>query len=305
MVRRLAVGFAAAVCGMATSGALAAPASADLPVSYNSAVAIAATLGNPSAPPPGANDWSCSPGAAHPRPVVLVHGTFANRAVNWNALSPLLKNRGYCVFALNYGETEDTNGITYGLGPVAESAAELGAFVNRVLAATDAARVDIVGHSQGGMMPRYYLRFLGGAAKVRSLIGLAPSNHGTTLNGFGLLARLFPWTAQQTVGAWCRSCLDQIVGSGLLTQLNAGPDTVPGVRYTVIQTRNDSVVTPWWSAYLEGANNIVLQDGCWLDGSDHLSVAFNRIALRHVLNALDPANAVRPPCVPVLPVIGG
>ena len=40
--------------------------------------------------------------------------------------------------------------------------------------------LDLVGHSQGGMMPRYYVKNLGGAAKVDDLIGLSPSNHGTT-----------------------------------------------------------------------------------------------------------------------------
>jgi len=38
------------------------------------------------------------------------------------------------------------------------------------------------------MMPRYYLKNLGGAGKVGALIGLAPSNHGTTLNGLLTLA---------------------------------------------------------------------------------------------------------------------
>ena len=49
-----------------------------------------------------------------------------------------------------------------------------------MLGATGAAKVDIIGHSQGGMMPRYYVKNLGGAAKVDDLIGLSPSNHGTT-----------------------------------------------------------------------------------------------------------------------------
>src|SRR5512141_3297750 len=71
--------------------------------------------------PPGANDWSCKPSAQHPYPVILVPGTFESMDKNWSTLSPYLKSAGYCVFALNYGET---NGV-YATAPVADSAQQL------------------------------------------------------------------------------------------------------------------------------------------------------------------------------------
>src|SRR3954451_1992947 len=127
--------------------AFAASASAQLPVIYNGVLGYAHV--SPTASPPGANDFSCKPSAAHPRPVVLVHGTFADMSDSWQALSPLLANNGYCVFALNYGSANGSGAVgIYGIGDIRQSAAELSAFVDEVLAATGAAKVDLVGHSQ-------------------------------------------------------------------------------------------------------------------------------------------------------------
>jgi triacylglycerol esterase/lipase EstA (alpha/beta hydrolase family) len=290
---------------MAMLGLGASAASADLPVIYNGVYGYAHV--SPTASPPGANDWSCKPSAAHPRPVVLVHGTFADMSDSWQALSPLLKNNGYCVFALNYGPYAGSGAIgVYGTGEIRNSAQELNAFVDKVRAATGAAEVDIVGHSQGGMMPRYYLKFLGGAAEVHTLVGLSPSNHGTTVDGIGLLARFFPGGAQFT-GALCPACEEQIVGSAFLAELNSGGDTVPGVDYTVIQTRYDQVVTPYTSAFLSGSSvkNVLLQNQCVLDLGDHLSMPYDHIADADVLTALDPAHPRSPFCTPILPTSGG
>ncbi len=252
------------------------------------------------APSSGWNDFTCKPSAAHPRPVVLVHGTFGNSVDNWLGLAPYLKNRGYCVFSLDYGQLPGVP-FFHGLGPVEKSAEQLDAYVDRVRAATGAAKVDVVGHSQGGMMPRYYLKFLGGAAEVNALIGIAPSNHGTTLSGLTALLPYFPG-AEDLLGTATPALADQIAGSAFLTKLNAGGDTVPGVRYTVIATKYDQVVTPYRSAFLTGPNvrNVVLQDLCTVDLSEHLAIGLlDRIAFHEVANALDPARAKRTTCASV------
>ncbi|MDX6627382.1 MAG: hypothetical protein QOE56_2371 [Solirubrobacterales bacterium] len=283
----------------------AGAASAKLPVIYNGALGYAHT--SPSESPPGANDWSCRPSAAHPRPVVLVHGTFADMSNSWQALSPLLYNHGYCVFALNYGAYNGSGAIgVYGVGDIPTSAEQLAAFVDKVLATTGAGEVDVVGHSQGGMMPRYYLKHLGGAAKVGALVGLSPSNHGTTLNGLFTLAKFFPG-AEAFTGSLCPACAQQSAGSVFLTELNSGAETVPGVDYTVIQTRYDEVVTPYTSAFLSGPDvtNIDLQGQCPLDLGEHLSMPYDHIADADVLTALDPAHPMHPLCTPIAPVIGG
>jgi hypothetical protein len=57
----------------------------------------------PGIPPAGANNPACKPAAAHPCPVILVHGTFGDMTVSWNSLAPALQSRGFCVWALDYG----------------------------------------------------------------------------------------------------------------------------------------------------------------------------------------------------------
>lgn len=238
---------------------------------------------------PDANDFDCEPPAEHPNPVVLVHGTFENMSNNWFVAAPRIASEGFCVFAFNYGAAPGD--LIQGTGPVATSAQQLSLFVDKVLAATGASEVDIVGHSQGGMMPRQYLRFLDGAAKVGTLVGIAPSNHGTDLSGLARLAIEFD-VVGDVVQTACPACTDQIVGSDFITQLNAGAETVPGVNYTVIATRNDQIVTPFTSGFLDGpgVDNITLQDVCADDTTEHVGMSFNDAVLTLTLNALDTAT---------------
>ena len=278
------------------------------PVPYTFSANVIAGALHPGTPPPGANDWSCRPTTAHPRPVVLVHGLFANMTDNWQTMSPLLANNGYCVFALSYGVPAGASAPLDefgGLNPMEQSAGELAAFVDRVLAATGATKVDIVGHSEGATMPDYYIEYLGGAAKVARYVGVSGVKHGTTLHGVGTLlteyGTLFPGAPDPTAGS-CGSCNEFLVGSDYIHQIEARAPA-PGITYTNIATKYDELVSPYTSSFLTGPNvtNITLQDHCALDFSDHLSIISSPITGQLILNALDPGHARPAPCVPVLP----
>ncbi|MGB3681361.1 MAG: alpha/beta fold hydrolase [Rubrobacteraceae bacterium] len=198
-------------------------------------------------PPPGAN-VPCEPTAENPYPVVLVHGTFETMDQNWAVLSPQLKEMGYCVFALNYGNR--------GLDDIKDSARELGVFVDDVLDYTGAEKVSLVGHSQGGMMPRYWIKNLGGKKKVEDLVGIAPSNYGTELQQADFQATL-------GISNPCRACEQQEAGSEFITKLNRGDDTPGKGSFTQIATDDDEIIIPYPRCFLRGKKqtaNITLQD---------------------------------------------
>jgi triacylglycerol esterase/lipase EstA (alpha/beta hydrolase family) len=241
----------------------------------------------------GANDWFCRPSAAHPRPVVLVHGTLEAVSVNWSAMAPLLRNNGYCVFTLSYGETLlSLNGRLPGLGDIAGSARQLSTFIDTVRFWTGSSKVDIVGHSQGGMMPNHYLKKLGGASKVGTFVGLSPSNHGTTLSGITNLGQQLGilGIAEAVLGVTTPALSQQIQGSSFQTNLFAGGDTVAGPRYAVITTTKDLVVTPHTNGYLSGPNveNITIQNQCPTDPVGHIGISYDWPAQQNVLNELGP-----------------
>lgn len=81
-------------------------------------------------------------------------------------MGPRFALSGYCTYALTYGSLPGIP-LFAGLDKMENSAVQLSAFVDKVLASTNSTKVDFVGHSQGSLMPRYYLKNLGGASKVR------------------------------------------------------------------------------------------------------------------------------------------
>ncbi|ADG79607.1 Lipase class 2 OS=Tsukamurella paurometabola (strain ATCC 8368 / DSM / CCUG 35730 / CIP 100753/ JCM 10117 / KCTC 9821 / NBRC 16120 / NCIMB 702349 / NCTC 13040) OX=521096 GN=Tpau_3012 PE=4 SV=1 [Tsukamurella paurometabola] len=291
--------------------AVPAQAAPPLPENFNFFGGIPSELTNPNGSLPGTNDYACKPTARHPNPVVLVHGTGGGSQTNWGAYAPLLKNNGYCVFSFTYGALPGAPWPVNQIGgtrPLADSAEQLKAVVERVLGSTGARKVDLIGHSQGTLMPSYYVKYLGGADKVGRYVSLAPLWRGTGADigravsmfarGLNLPDPYFP--VFESIG-------DMLPGSRFLEKIWAGGSPyATGVEYTNISTRYDELVLPYTSGQLAGraVTNIVVQDTCAQDFSDHLAIAGSRRAAYFVLNALDPAHPRTVPCYVVPPLFG-
>lgn len=300
----------------------APPASADppaepLPVTWNVTTVfegVASRTLKPGWNPAGSNDPSCQLTEERPRPVVLVNFTTGS-GWEWGAGSPYLRNQGFCVFHFTYGNlTGHDQFPIQAIADIRDSARELAAFVDQVRAETGVPKVDLVGWSQGGgMLPHYYINFLGGAAKVNELVAIAPGNHGT--DGSGLLR---PTTLGPLMYPILKALLpafgQQIAGTELVEEIYRDGDTRPGPHYTTIVSKYDWIATPYTNQFLESdpdaldgrgnVTNILLQQGCAKDRSEHISTGFSERTWRHVVNALAPAEATPVPCIKVTPYWG-
>ena len=248
----------------------------------------------------GNNDFSCKPSAAHPDPVVLLHGLGATYYEDINFIQTDLTNQGYCTFSLTYGSPA---GFPYvgGLQPIATSAQQIAQFISQVLSATGAAKVDLVGHSEGGFQSLYVTKTQGIANRIGRVVAIAPPSHGTTFGGLWNLAYLLG--ARSQVGAalssfGCPACDQLSVGGSAVATLDTGPIAQPGVAYTIITSRYDELVTPTSTAFVNepGVSNEYVQDSCPFDPVGHIGEAYDLNVWRLVENALDPADAKPFPC---------
>ncbi|HEU0032729.1 MAG TPA: alpha/beta fold hydrolase [Kofleriaceae bacterium] len=168
-----------------------------------------------------------------PRPVILLHGYAMNRA-NFVPLAYRLARAGLGpIFGFEY----------WTLGRVAAGARQLGWFIDEVREATGASEVDIVGHSMGGVVGRYYVTFAGGDGVVRNLITLGSPHAGTDVSAIG-------------VGHPTRELL---LGSKLVTRMAAAPP-LQKTRVTVIWSHADALVPGARQRELPGAEVIMYDD---------------------------------------------
>ena len=189
--------------------------------------------------------WQARPTIDRPYPVILIHGTISSKNV-WQNLVLRLRDDDFVVFSPDYG--------VHGTQDIPTSAQDIGAYIEQVLAATGAEAVDIVGHSQGGLLARYWINELGGEDYVHHLITLGAPHQGTTL--MGMLGGMFTTDMSQRVAAatirrvFGAAGMQQVIGSPLMETLAASPETRNHIRYTCYATRNDATVVPHENAFL-------------------------------------------------------
>jgi hypothetical protein len=191
-------------------------------------------------------------------PVLLVHGTGSNPEHNfsWN-WEPALDQLGipWCAVALPANGLDDI-----------QVAGEYVVNGIRTMYARAGRKISIIGHSQGGMLPRWALRFWPDTRTlVDDVIGFAPSNHGTKDAEFSCQSSCAP-------ANWQQSDIAEFIKA-----LNSYQETFPGISYTVVYTHTDEIVTPNFddtgSSSLHGGGgeitNEAVQDICPLDLTEH------------------------------------
>ena len=221
-------------------------------------------------------------GSGRGEPVLLVHGTFTNGEENysWNYLAelPLL---GFDVCYVNLPQRS--------MGDI-QVASEYVVHAIRRMRAISGERVDILGHSQGGLEPRWALRWWTGTRRqVDDLVTLATPHHGTAL-------------ASQQDGetpVTCPACRQMSPESQFIALLNSVDETPGDVSYTSIYSELfDELVQPPETAILAGGTSIAVQDVCPARFVDHISIAADDAVYRMVLDAFTnpgPTNVARLP----------
>ncbi|MEU3456098.1 alpha/beta fold hydrolase [Micromonospora sp. NPDC006766] len=217
--------------------------------------------------------------ASSANPVIVVGGLIG-LSIAYEPIAARLRADGYRV------SIYQLPGL--GTGDIRDSARALSSYVDQVRASTGAAKVDLVTHSEGGLVSRWYVKFLGGGDKVGRYISLGTPQYGTyvanIINFVGL---------GSCVGIV--ACQQMTIGSDFLATLNSGTQAPGPVRWTTIRTWEDELVRPVDNAVLSGATNVLVQSWCPLRAVGHVGLVLDGTTYTIVRQALTDA-AIRPNC---------
>ncbi|MEV6773345.1 hypothetical protein AB0N05_32405 [Nocardia sp. NPDC051030] len=247
---RIAAKFATGLISVGMVALMAAPAAAGPDAGSGSAAVPTGGTIEPSI--------DCTPDSAHPRPVVVLpgaDGTVTDTAAQWSTMLTTLREAGYCAFLFQGGVISGNRWS----GDIPSAAQQVADFVNKVRWTTGTDQVDLVAHSAGTIVGNYFLKVLGGAPAVARAVLLTPEVRGC--DGAGFLGaygiKNSPISPVQVVSALPflgtvlaviapdKANLVQLMPSSPVYQaVFDGQVTQPGVRYSVLSTRNDELATP-------------------------------------------------------------
>jgi triacylglycerol lipase len=193
-------------------------------------------------------------------PILMIHGFLGTRGSMY-LLERRLVEDGFVVVSFNLG--------TLNLRDIRRSAFLIHRKIERILSQTPSQRIDIIGHSMGGLIGLYYVKKLGGHARVRKLIMMGTPVRGTWAALAGVV----------TLGLWSTSSWQLLPRSRFLDELAKGP-IPPGVEVHTIAAARDWVV-PLGTTRLSGANAMTVPLG-------HSSLVVSEEVYRRVAAALRP-----------------
>jgi hypothetical protein len=226
-------------------------------------------------------------------PVLLVPATGVDPDQNYGgSWEPALAALGipWCTVTLPYYTTGEM-----------QTAAAYVVYAIRTAHARAGRRIAVMGHSQGGVLPRWALRFWPDTRRmVDDVVGLAPTNHGST--------------EDETLGTCDSGCApatwQQEFHSHWMAAVSSLAETFAGISYTQVYTHLDEIDRPngndRGTASLHTGRgrirNVALQDVCPANTSEHIAIGtVDAVAYALAIDALDhrgPANPARlPPSV--------
>ncbi|CAM5425252.1 esterase/lipase family protein [Streptomyces pilosus] len=200
-------------------------------------------------------------------PVVLLHGFIDNRSVFLLLRRSLSQHGRQQIESLNYSP------LTCDIRIAAEL---LGRHIEQVCERTGSRRVDVVGHSLGGLIARYYVQRLGGDTRVRTLVTLGTPHTGTRV---APLANAHPIVRQMRPG------------SPVLEEL-ARP--APGCRthFVAFWSDLDHIMDPLETACIEHPDLTAVN--IRVSGVGHLALPVHPTVATGIREALDTAHPGEP-----------
>ena len=211
---------------------------------------------------------SCPGGFTHPahEPVLLVHGTAATPEENWGwNYAKVLPGQGYDVCTVRLPDRA--------LDDIQVSSEYVVDAVRRI-ARQSGRKIDVLGHSQGGLQPRWALRWWPDVRLlVDDLVTIGAPHHGAQEADY-----VPPYLCTE-------ACFQMAPKSKFIAALNSVDETPGDVSYTSIYSLNDELVQPTTTAPMAGAENIAIQDICPGRPVEHASMAADAAAFALVMDA--------------------